>query len=303
MDNVMMLEAQEKECRRCLGSVEISVSLEMKKVLHKLWNENEQSHAVSPESLRSILSLLLPRYSGRQQQDSHEFLRHLLDRLHVELTVGRGTRDAHTHSDSIVLETFQGRLVDEVSCTGCAEVSRRYDPFLDLSLDIPQQNVGGIADEAEEDENVHSSTLNECLERFTAWEDLHASEQRSCVGCGDNKRAKKRLLIEAPPRVLCLHLKRFEWLPPKPRCKISTEVRFPSVLDVGRYTTRAKSCEYSLFGLITHHGTTTRSGHYTACCLNEGKWFQYDDSKVKPLTPEAVLDLEAYMLFYRRRDT
>jgi ubiquitin carboxyl-terminal hydrolase 3 len=77
-------------------------------------------------------------YRGYQQQDAHEFMRVLLDRLHSELllllpypagedapyVLNRGRRS------TIVSAIFGGILQNEVHCLACGFQSKKHDPFL-----------------------------------------------------------------------------------------------------------------------------------------------------------------------------
>ena len=64
----------------------IIVTEELKKVLRILRDgEDGKLNAVSPESLFHAIWKVVPRFRGYQQQDAHEFLRYMLDRLHTEL--------------------------------------------------------------------------------------------------------------------------------------------------------------------------------------------------------------------------
>ena len=65
-------------------------------------------------------------------QDAQEFLRYLLDRLHNELS---------SNDDGIMTKTFRGILWNQVTCLRCMRVSSKEDPFLDMSLTIPERFV------------------------------------------------------------------------------------------------------------------------------------------------------------------
>ena len=131
----------------------IIVTEELKKVLRAL-KESEEKSAISPESLFHAIWKVVPRFRGYQQQDAHEFLRYMLDRLHTELLlllpgrfrndrideVLRGAPLAKSHS--VVTSVFGGTLQSEVTCLNCRTTSKKQDPFLDLSVDIPQQFTG-----------------------------------------------------------------------------------------------------------------------------------------------------------------
>ena len=52
-----------------------------------------------------------------------------------------------------------------------------------------------------------SCTLEECLQRFTAVEDL--TEKITCERCKKPRKSKKSLTLQTWPRILVLHVKRF----------------------------------------------------------------------------------------------
>lgn len=95
---------------------------ELRKVLLglSLGGSNGQQ-AISPECLFLVIWKVVPRFRGYQQQDAHEFLTYMLDRLHTELLqllprVGHeplGLRG----KQSIVTAVFGGTLLSVVSCS------------------------------------------------------------------------------------------------------------------------------------------------------------------------------------------
>ena len=108
------------------------------------------------------LSLSLSIHTqGRQQQDSHELLRFLLDgvRAEEEKAAGGGGKagkkgSAATSSaplpdpaasPSFAERVFGGQLASAVAC-GCGSASTTLEPFMDLSLPVPPAAGGGEAD-------------------------------------------------------------------------------------------------------------------------------------------------------------
>jgi ubiquitin C-terminal hydrolase len=59
---------------------------------------------------------------------------------------------------------------------------------------------------------------------------------------------------------------------------------------------------YDLFAVCNHTGTLSR-GHYTAYCKNpaDGRWYNFDDTTVQPITEDQLVTDKAYMLFYVRQ--
>lgn len=95
-----------------------------------------------------IIIIIIIVIRGYQQQDAHEFLRYLLDKLNDELC------QTLSANSSIVSDVFGGVLQSDVSCLICLKESQKLDPILgalqscvcyldyyncisDLSLDIP----------------------------------------------------------------------------------------------------------------------------------------------------------------------
>lgn len=64
---------------------------------------------------------------------------------------------------------------------------------------------------------------------------------------------------------------------------------------------------YDLYAVCYHQGDTLETGHYTAACKNpyDQQWYKFDDQRVSPIknedVPDAIINNEAYMLFYQRR--
>ncbi|CAG7731263.1 unnamed protein product, partial [Allacma fusca] len=302
------------------------LTTELCKILSSL-NSNSAT-AVSPDALFSIIWSVMPRFRGYQQQDAHEFLRYMLDRLHNELIgllphweiglisqlkksdknraqealdlIGDGifglkasTRDMH---NSIVTAVFSGVLQNEVRCCRCGTESKKHDPFLDLSLDIAEGEP----------------KLQDCLTRFVDVEELVDNDMYFCGHCKTRQKSTKRFWITKLPNVLCLHLKRFRWSNYL-RSKLDHFVEFPLVnLDMSHYMLSGSNGRkqnapngtnlYDLAAVIVHHGSGVGSGHYTAFAKKDSDWFNFNDSSVKLTQESIVAKAKAYILFYIRRE-
>jgi len=304
-----------------------------------------QRKVISPESLFHVIWKVVPRFRGYQQQDAHEFLRYMLDRLHTELltlipdddlirdhphlktyfrqlrkhpmlTYSRSSLSGSvTSSPSLVTHMFGGTLQSEVTCLVCNASSKKHDPFLDLSIDIPsalsiqrkareQQEPGANAD-------YQNLRIYDCLEKFVEVEELSDSERFFCNNCKNKQRSTKKFWIRRLPNVLCLHLKRFRWSPYS-RTKLDNHIEFPlHGLDMSPFLlsnlhetrcSNSGSSLYDLAAVIVHHGSGAGSGHYTAFVVKDNHWFHFNDSTVLATDHETVTKSKAYILFYIQRE-
>ena len=69
--------------------------------------------------------------------------------------------------------------------------------------------------------------------------------------------------------------------------------------------TEAPDCSpiYDLYAVVCHHGVSVAAGHYTAYALNpyHKHWLHFNDRLVQFVSEDAVINQDAYLLFYRRR--
>lgn len=298
------------------GDKDILLVEELRKTLIAIWEGGKA--AISPESLLHVIWKLVPRFRGYQQQDAHEFMRYLLDRLHAELLALLPYTSTNNNSpfigpkgkSTIVTAIFGGLLQSEVNCLICGIESKKHDPFLDLSLDIPVQYHNVKSTKGKENIDQPFCKLAECLTHFTEIEELEETELYMCTGCKKKQRSTKKFWIRRLPNVLCLHLKRFKWATSY-RQKLECYVEFPLAnLDMNKYIldmhetrgTTIGSNIYDLAAVIVHHGSGAAAGHYTAYVLHEGQWYHFNDSTVTACEPETVVRCKAYILFYIRRE-
>lgn len=222
-------------------------------------------------------------FAGYQQHDAHEYLMCILGTL-------------VSHEKTATHEHFRGSFCSDIVCADCGIKNSRREPFLDVSL--------SIFNRPRSDSNT--LTLEECLFHFTSVETL--VDTHICEYCGAASQRLKQLTIDTLPRVLVVHLKRFDALASK---KLSDIVLFPadSPLDLGPFLTKLHTADcappnhlYELNAVINHHGSLT-CGHYTAHIKHGGNWFHCDDHLITPVDLDTVKRSEAYILFYKRKTT
>ncbi|MCJ1283811.1 CSN-associated deubiquitinating enzyme Ubp12 [Xylographa opegraphella] len=136
-------------------------------LLKELYNENSNS-SFSPRNFKQIIGKYGPSFSGYGQQDSQEFLLFLLDglqedlnRIHKKPYIEKpdSTDEMVTNpvallemadkcweiykarSDSVVTDLFAGMYKSTVVCPVCDKVSIIFDPFNNLTLQLPIESL------------------------------------------------------------------------------------------------------------------------------------------------------------------
>ena len=149
-----------------------------------------------------------------------------------------------------------------------------------------------------------SCNLYECLREATAVEVLQG-DCRYELANGRRVDARKRVLLDATPSILILHINRTAWQLSGVQ-KIHTHVDFPFDLEVGAFQNdeAQAACKYSLCSVVAHHGHQMSGGHFTAYGRGSAAshtWFQFNDARVTHATQDEVAGAQAYILLYERR--
>lgn len=126
------------------------------------------SYSFSPRNFKNVIGKYGPSFSGYQQQDSQEFLLFLLDGLQEDLSrihkkpyiekpdstdemvsnpvALRAMADKcwdiyQARNDSVITDLFAGMYKSTVVCPVCDKVSIIFDPFNNLTLQLPIENL------------------------------------------------------------------------------------------------------------------------------------------------------------------
>lgn len=262
------------------------------------------SRKSNPNALRSCVRIggsSSGSSSGESQEDAHEFLLLLLDKLHLDTHMKvKFKKDSNpagikawkafcenSYSD-LVTNLFYGQYKFTFECNNCIHEHNTYEPFGDQGLDISnntggQNKVGTVQDllnALKEPEYISGYTCDYCHKR-----DIDLT---------------KTCRVTKYPKVLLIHLKRFQ----------STGQRIiknHTLVEVSRkawfFNTR-----YTLFAICNHYGSID-SGHYTATVSlrdrtgssgSDRQWFECDDESVTPILKSQVDIGNAYILFYKK---
>jgi len=289
-------------------------------------HERKSNTAIAPETfVNGFIDHVAPTcFKLGVQEDSHEFLRLLIDAMQKSSTrvvasdgstsplstlpsLGKNEKNNNLYP----FKLFRGKVESNVCCASCEAKSSTIDPIEDIGLEVTRTS-GSLSD------------LSSAFQKFTKAEPLTGYK---CESCGNMGSATKQSRLASIPPILTLHLKRFRYgsdgkpLPLPSRrggrevsqllgtsgsAKIEGHIKFPLIFDLKPFLTESlkdkiKSMFCRLFAVIVHAGKNSHSGHYVAYVrnLSKNEWCKMDDARVSRATSQEVLSAEAYMLFYR----
>ncbi|KAJ2718716.1 hypothetical protein GGI07_005622 [Coemansia sp. Benny D115] len=245
-----------------------------------------ENSAIAPKLIVARLKQVAKHMRVGRQEDSHEFLRLLVDSFQRALLHGVDpATDRRIQETTLVHQVFGGYLQSQVKCGRCNHESNTFEPLLDISLDIP-----------------NASSISKALRAFTRPEILTKDNRYRCDACTRLVDASKQMTVYRLPRVLTLQLKRFS---PFGGGKVGRFVEYPLRLNMRPYISKNTQSpgpsEYSLYAVLVHAGGSARSGHYYCYVKSPASvWYEMNDSYVRQVSENTVLKQTAYLLFYEQ---
>ncbi|GAX26796.1 ubiquitin carboxyl-terminal hydrolase 22/27/51 [Fistulifera solaris] len=254
----------------------------------------------------------LTHLAGYEQRDAHEFLHGFLDGLSksdnefhtsIRQALGQSEVDGKVKETGLVKSLFDGSFRSVLICQECRNKRSQTESFMSISLPLSK----------EVERQPSKLSVESCLKNFTSLETL--ADPVDCPVCHKKTVTKQQHVIRRLPRLLVLHLKRFD-----NSRKIEDSVSFPERhLNMGIYLPHwcearqvdddddndsggaTPDISYDLMGTVNHYGTLT-SGHYTASVKVHNQWFAINDQHVSQCEAKQVLENgSTYLLFYFRK--
>ncbi len=170
--------------------------------------------SIAPKDFKLAVSKHLPGFIGCNQQDSHEFLLMLLEKLHEDLNTANGKniidstisediplsvaankfwKNHISKNESIITKLFEGLVVNTLTCLTCHKTSNSCEVINCLSLPLTN----------------YRTTLNDCLNQYFKPERLSGEAAWECPTCKVKREADKKITIWKLPKILLVNLKRY----------------------------------------------------------------------------------------------
>jgi len=250
----------------------------------------EYTHAnegdiITPRAIKDMMSSMLEIFRGCNQQDAHEFISLLFQKISDEFKNGK---DKNNTSDLEIDLILGCKVKTEIKSLETDKTSIKYDPRdVMLVLHIP--------------EYVNKTSLSDCIADFTSPERLDSIHKFDIVGNKNNspiewvkEYAEKRMIIEDVGKYIIICFKRFKQIKTGNYEKKNTLVNIPRIMNTTHGIYRLKS-------FIVQHGSRN-SGHYISFVNDNNIWKCANDSSVS-LVPENRLGQlleQAYIVCFER---
>eukprot|EP00002_Diphylleia_rotans_P034717 TRINITY_DN7485_c5_g1_i1.p1 TRINITY_DN7485_c5_g1~~TRINITY_DN7485_c5_g1_i1.p1 ORF type:complete len:589 (-),score=132.94 TRINITY_DN7485_c5_g1_i1:100-1617(-) len=270
-------------------------------LLHKESKETSERY-ISIESFREAVGYHNKIFRSAQQQDAHEFLTYLLDRINEEWCM----LSPGTPPDASCISPIRSLCTIEVThyrtCKSCGDQKSNSEKESVLSLKI------GNCTPALKHAEVSVSSL---LDLYLQDEEI----EYTCESCHQKTGATVSHRVTCLPKFLMVHIARFKFDGVRLQ-KHRRAIQFTPELRLESRTTKSDTPSidaklYRLVSVVTHRGEEPTSGHYIAFAHHTDtpiEWVKIDDRHVYKIGPFSQLDTkmereEHYLHFYIRQDT
>ena len=136
--NLCVAKTHSRGCRRTGSCVYCTLEAHISEV------HRSTATAIAPRDLAKSLRQVARSFRLGRQQDAHEYLLCLLDRMQQAAVERVGAADKVPQSlaeTTEVHQLFGGRLQSHLRCAACGHVSLTEQPFLDLALEPKQSGA------------------------------------------------------------------------------------------------------------------------------------------------------------------
>ena len=293
-----------------------------REVLVELWNKSNNS-PYSPNKFKEKLGEMNPLFKGAYPNDAKDLLTFILIQLHEELNHPNNTNMNNNNIDlnnieiqknkklmfeffsqyfmnnyrSIISDLFFGIIYTKSDCFSCGTSIYNYQLF--NFLIFPLQKVLEYKMKLNNFQNNFNNTVTiyDCFEysQFPTYlNDYYCNFCKSSNGC------KYTTYISVLPNIIIIIINRGKGI------EYNINISFDKIIELKKYVEfLSDECMYELFGVVTHYGDSSQSGHFVARCISplDGNWYLYNDSiiqKIEYFNKEEFYAGHPYILFYKK---
>jgi ubiquitin carboxyl-terminal hydrolase 8 len=306
---------EKKEYKKKLNQKPDSVILlEFDKLRELMWSSN---CTVAPNGFVNAIKKVASFkkrdiFTGYDQNDLQEFLLFMFECFHnalarvVDMNITGSSQNetdelaktcfnmlkqTYNKEYSEMLSLFHGTHVSEISEIETGKsLSLRPEPFSVISLSVPSLSTS-------QQKNI---TIFDCMDLYCKKEKLDGENKWFNEKTNEKQEANRGIIFWSLPEILIIDLKRWNGYTKKLNTLIETPL---TDVDFSTYVKgyNSKSYIYDLYGVCNHSGGVS-GGHYTSYVKNaNGKWYEFNDTRVNEIAESSVISQKSYCFFYRKK--
>ena len=283
----------------------------------------------APNNFKNTISQMNPLFKGIAANDAKDLVNFLIMTLHEELNkipknqneenVGNIFEDQRnkqlmlqnfsknfvkTHN-SFISNFFYALNYNRTQCSLCRALTYNYQIYFFLIFpleEVRKYKLMGNNGAFNFNQNINEVNIKDCFE-FDQKENIMSGDNAMyCNYCKQTCASFMSTILATGPEILIIILNRGKGN------EFKVKLNFSEKLDLSNYIElKETGTQYELFGVITHIGESSMSGHFIAYCkdLWDDTWYKYNDAFVDPVNnfqEEVVNFAMPYLLFYKKKD-
>ena len=282
-----------------------------------------------PKNFKGIISIMNPIFKGVAANDAKDLVNFFIMTLHEELN--RATPDAINNEGNILLDQrnqalmlkiftdnfrksyrsiisdlFYGMNCNITQCGSCNTVSYNYQIYFFLIFPLEEVRKFKLMNNGGNNYNYLNNMVDiyDCFDYDKKISFMNGDNAMYCNYCKKTSPSSMCTLLTTGPEILIIILNRGQGI------QFDVKINFYLELGLANYIQLQETgCNYELFGVITHIGSSDMGGHFIAYCKSYfqkdyNMWYRFNDSLVTPVNDfnkEVIQFAMPYLLFYKKK--
>ena len=282
----------------------------------------------APNNFKKTISQMNPLFEGIAANDAKDLVNFLIMQLHGELNKGQPeqiednnnifqnqqdknfmlyafTDNWRKKNISVISDLFYALNYNITQCSNCKIISYNYQVYFFLIFPLEEVRKFVLMNNGGFNNNFNDNMVNidDCFNYDRKINTMSGDNAMYCNYCKQTCDSQMCTNLTTGPEVLIILLNRGKGK------EFDVKLNFPEKLDLSNYIElKGTGTQYELFGVITHIGESSMSGHFIAYCRdlwNNNTWYKYNDAivtQVSDFQSEVVNFAMPYLLFYKKID-
>ena len=312
-----------------------------KLLIEKLWpkdyNPSTSRKYYAPNDFKQKISKMNPLFEGIAANDAKDLVNFIIMTLHLELNRANPKKNINNYNiildqrnkqlmlnnyiiefmknnQSIISDLFYAMNCNITRCNYCNQQIYNFQTYFFIIFPLEEirkcknfnNNMYNIFYNAFNFFNFNNYlnsnvvSIYDCFDYDCKQNLMDGGNSMYCNFCKTNRSCYMSTHLITGPEVLILLLNRGHGI------EFNVKIHFVEYLDLSKYIEfKNTGVRYNLFGVITHIGESSMSGHFIAYCKDPilNVWHKYNDAIVSDVTDfqKEVIDFAMpYLLFYQK---